>query len=156
MLFGEGMNSGWNRGFVPRRASNQWGIEAKASIGISLSRFDAKSPCDAVLLTLRLSSVKLPSIEMLSYRSRVRSCQGVNVAQERTITSISTRRCRLPRCLLSADSGTFQLRGKICSIPSADWSGTCSGSKAASVARSVCLLQPFAKGRFGSKAAGCD
>lgn len=83
------MGFGWNRGFVPRRGGNQWDIEAKASIGISLSRFAAKSQCCAVLLTLRFSSVKLPSIGMLSCRSRIRSCQGVNVPQERTITSIS-------------------------------------------------------------------
>lgn len=55
---GEGMGSGLNRGFVPCRGSNQWDIETKAGIGISLSRFAAKSQCCAVLLTLRFSSVK--------------------------------------------------------------------------------------------------
>lgn len=83
------MGFGWNRGFVPCRGGNQWGIETKASNGISLSRFVAKLQGCAVLLTPRFSNVKLPSIGMLSCRSRIRSCQGVNVPQERTITSIS-------------------------------------------------------------------
>lgn len=64
-------------------------IETKAGIDISLSPFAAKSQCCAVLLTLSFSSVKLPSIGMLSCCSLIMSCQGVNVPQERIIISIS-------------------------------------------------------------------
>lgn len=127
MLFGEGMDSGCNRGFAPRRVSNQWDIETKASIGFSLSRFAAKSQCCAVLLTLRLSSVKSPSIGNALSPCTNLKLPGCQCSARRTITPISTRRCRLPRCHLSAASGKFQLRGEICSIPSAERSGT-SGS----------------------------